>query len=321
MQTLRFFVFLISILFLSSPYSIAQGNRTLGPYSMFEQIIYPKKQATILSYISDDCTRGRASGTMGNQLVGRYIKNKFESYGLQPYDGYYIQLFPLDSVHRGTNIVGMVSSTIPSDQYVIIGAHYDHIGTINGFVYNGADDNASGVTALLNLAELFGTMRKAKMGPDKNIIFVAYDAKEPGMLGSQYFVNNLKIPKKNIICSINMDQIGTVLEPVHDSDTNYVIVLGEKTLHHNDRGKIGLCNKFYNLHLDVDYTFYGSDNFTELYYRLSDQISFADAGIPSLLFTSGFHKHTFKITDDENIISYPVLKKRTLLVFYFTMLL
>ncbi len=313
-------VIISSLLFLCSQTLLSQNSRSLGPYTMFEQMIYKSKQSRILSYISNDCTRGRATGTLGNEMVARYIRDHFEEYGLEPLDGAYYQQFKLDSI-VGRNVVGIVPSIFPSNEYVFVTAHYDHIGALNGFVYNGADDNASGVTALMNLAEIFGSMRKARLGPSKNIVFVAFDAKELSMSGSRHFVKNLTIPKDSIICAINIDQIGSILEPVHPNDSNYVIILGEQSLKSKERGKLDICNKFYNLNLDIDYTFYGSDTFTPLYYRLSDQVAFTEKKIPALLFTSGFHKHTYKITDDENIICYPVLKKRTLLVFYFIMMI
>lgn len=288
---------------------------------MFEQIIYHQKQQQILSFLADDCARGRSTGTLGHQMIGKYIRDQFEAYGLHPFQGHYYQGFRCDSSLVGRNIVGIVPSIIPSDKYVIVSAHYDHIGALNGFVYNGADDNASGVTALMNLAEIFGTMHKAKMGPDKNIVFVAFDAKENSMAGSRHFVKELGIPKEKIVCNINMDQIGCVLEPVHKNRPDYLIILGENTLKKENRGKLAVCNNFYNIHLDLDFTFYGSEAFTTLYYKLSDQVAFSEAGIPALLLTSGFHKHTYKISDDEHLIDYGVLKKRTLLVFYFLMML
>ena len=109
----------------------------------------------------------------------------------------------------------------------------------------------------------------------------------------------------SILCAINIDQIGTVIEPVHEADTNFVIILGEQTLRKENRGIIDMCNRYYNIGLDIDHTFYGSKNFTELFYQLSDQIVFHRAGIPALVFTSGFHRHTYKTTDDPDIISYP----------------
>ena len=316
------FVLAILLTLLLIPASLAgQKKSNLGPYTMFEQMIFPQKQARILSYLADDCARGRSVGTLAHQNIGKYIRDHFEQYGLKPFQGHYYQHFMCDSVKVGRNVVGFIPSIIPSDKYVIISAHYDHIGALNGFVYNGADDNASGVTALLNLAEMFGSMYKAKMGPDKNIIFVAFDAKEMSMAGSRHFVKNLNISKEKIVCNINMDQIGSTLEPVHEGISDYLIILGENTLAKEHRGKLGICNRFYNINLDIDYTFYSSKAFTELYYKLSDQVAFEEAGIPALLLTSGFHKHTYKITDDLNIISYPVLKKRSVLVFYFVMML
>lgn len=297
-------------------------SRKLGPYTMYEQIIYTAKQERIINFLAHDYTEGRECGSHGGQLAAKYIRDNFEKYGLQPFchESFY-QPFMADSTTKGRNVVGYIPSSIFSDEYIIITAHYDHIGKINDNIYNGADDNASGVTALLNLADMFGTMKKTKTGPDKNIIFVALDGKEKDMAGSIHFLKELKIDKSKIKCVINLERLGTILEPVHDNDTNFVIVLGEKTLRKGDRGKIGMCNNFYNINLDIDFSFYGSDRFTELYYQLSDQITFHRAGIPSLLFTSGFHKHTYKTTDDPQIISYPVLKKRTLLVFYFIMML
>ncbi len=299
-----------------------QAQRRLGPYTTFEQMIYQKKQKQILSYLSDDLAMGRGMGTTGNYIISRFLEFKFNQYGVLPFNGNsYLQRFEVDSVSRGQNIVGIVHSQIQSDEYIIISAHYDHLGTINGAIYNGADDNASGVTALLNLAEIFGSMKKAKMGPHKNIIFVALDGKEESMAGSKHFIKELKIPKDKIVCNINIDQIGSIIEPIHEGIKEYVIILGENTLKPKDRGKIAICNTFYKLNLDIDYTFYGSKNFTTLYYKFSDQLIFNQAGIPALLFTSGFHKHTYKITDDESIIDYPILKKRTMLIFYLIMML
>ena len=289
---------------------------------MFEQIIYQSKQEEILTYIAHDYAEGRETGTNASQMIAKFISDRFRDYGLDYYKGKsFFRPFMADSLTRARNIAGVIYSSIPSDEYVIISAHYDNIGKINGAIYNGADKNASGVTALLNLADMFGTMKKAKLGPNKNIIFVALDGTEYNMAGSKYFIKDLNIDKKKIICNINIDQIGTTFEPVNDNDTNFVIILGEKTLRPQHRGIIKMCNNYYNINLDIDYTFYGSKNFTKLYYQLSDQIIFNKAGIPALLFTSGFHRYTNKTTDDPDIISYPVLKKRTVLIFYLTLML
>ena len=235
-------------------------RRSLGPYTMYEQIIYPAKQERIMTWLAHDMNHGRATGTRDAARTARYIETHFRQYGLEPFFGNsFYQPFPADSASNitGRNIIGIVPSAVPSDEYVLITAHYDHLGVLDGNIYNGADDNASGVTVLLNLADMFGTMKKTKTGPDKNIIFAALDAKELNMAGSKALVDKLLseeestvsttsdttdsasspeeefpgIPKDRIICAINIDQIGTVLEPVHETDTNFVIVLGENTLH------------------------------------------------------------------------------------------
>ena len=279
-----------------------------------------------MEWQADDMNEGRATGTISGQRVAWAITDMFRQYGLEPLFGSsFFQPFIADSLSgtRGRNVVGIVRSAVPSDEYVLISAHYDHLGILNGNVYNGADDNASGVTVLLNLADMFGTMKKTRTGPDKNIIFAALDAKELNMAGSKALVGRLQEREMtdSILCAINIDQIGTVIEPVHEADTNFVIILGEQTLRKENRGIIDMCNRYYNIGLDIDHTFYGSKNFTELFYQLSDQIVFHRAGIPALVFTSGFHRHTYKTTDDPDIISYPVMKKRTLLIFYLTLML
>ena len=321
-----------------------ERRKSLGPYTMYEQIVYKAKQQRILTWLADDMNKGRASGTRDCQRAAWYIADRFRTYGLVPLFGdSFFQPFPVltdencvrtetedsdttdfkehTAATAGRNVVGVIRAAVPSDEYVLITAHYDHLGVLDGNIYNGADDNASGVTVLLNLADMFGTMKKTRTGPDKNIIFAALDAKELNMAGSKHFVNHLIIGKDSIICAINIDQIGTVIEPVHEADTSFVIVLGEQTLRRQDRGLIDMCNRYYNIGLDIDHTFYGSENFTRLFYQLSDQIVFHEAGIPALVFTSGFHRHTYKTTDDPDIISYPVMKKRTLLIFYLTLML
>ena len=303
-----------------------ERRRSLGPYTMYEQIVYQAKQERLMTWLAHDMNHGRATGTRDAARVARYIETHFRQYGLEPFcEGSFYQPLLADSASGtvGRNVIGFVPSAVPSDEYVLITAHYDHLGVLDGNIYNGADDNASGVTVLLNLADMFGTMKKTRTGPDKNIIFAALDAKELNMAGSKALVGRLQEREMtdSIICAINIDQIGTVLEPVHEADTNFVIVLGENTLHKKHRGLIDMCNRYYNIGLDIDHTFYGSENFTRLFYQLSDQIVFHEAGIPALVFTSGFHRHTYKTTDDPDIISYPVMKKRTLLIFYLTMML
>ena len=145
---------------------------------------------------------------------------------------------------------------------------------------------------------------------------MAFDGKEFNMCGSEHFVQNLPFPARNITCMVNLDMIGTDLEPV-GFRRDYLIVLGEERLDPKYRGILGYLSRRKNYEMDLDLTFYGSKDFTKIFYRMSDQYSFAKAGIPALLFTSGIHKHTYKPSDKSDIINYDLLRKRTLLIFNF----
>lgn len=267
-----------------------------------------------LTFLADDKTYGRGMGSIGNQLAGTMIREEFEKWGLIPfYHQTFTQSFKADTI-IGRNIIGVVPAQYYSDQYIVVSAHYDHLGILGGKIYNGADDNASGVAALLNLARLFSEMRAAKEGSTKNIIFAAFDGKESNMAGSEEFVKSLPIPKKNIICNINLDQLGSIFAPP-GADTNYVLVLGANK-YKDFKRKIDSANRDNNLNMDVNYDFYGSPAFAGIFYKSSDQNSFVEERIPSLLITSGIHMHTYKPTDDFYFINYPVLANRTKLVFY-----
>ena len=317
-----------------------ERKRSLGPYTMYEQIIYQAKQKRILEWLADDMNEGRATGTVSGQRTAWCIADLYRQYGLEPLFGSsFYQPFIADSLNGtvGRNVAGIVRSAVPSDEYVLISAHYDHLGILNGNTYNGADDNASGVTVLLNLADMFGTMKKTKTGPDKNIIFAALDAKELNMAGSKALVDKLLSEEESTAYTTSGTTDPTAATAADRADSASsteeefpgipkdriicAINIGEKTLRKEHRGLIDMCNRYYNIGLDIDHTFYGSENFTELFYQLSDQTVFHQAGIPSLIFTSGFHRHTYKTTDDPDIISYPVMKKRTVLIFYLTMML
>ena len=271
-------------------------------------IIYRAKLERIITYLSDSSMQGRATGSKGIMEAGRYITGEFKKYGLLPAGETYT-----DGFMAGTDVMlrGMGNGVIN----IIVTAHYDHIGILDGKTFPGADDNASGIAALLNIAEIFSAMDKAGKGPGKNIVFAALDAKELNMAGSTHFIKNSGIPADKIICNINIDQIGSVLAPPH-ADSNYVMVLGCESFRKTDLKKVlSRLNNKYGTYLDIDHSFYGSRTFYKIFYRLSDQDNFTKAGIPAILFTSGIHERTYKTSDTPDIISYPILKRRTELIF------
>ena len=264
--------------------------------------------------LADTATQGRASGSTGAVIVSNYIKQCFERFGLLPYNGStYFQSFQAGDV-VGRNVAAVLRGRDYPTEYIIISAHYDHLGLINGTIYPGADDNASGVALLLQVAEVFAQRARKGEPPGRSIIFVAYDAKELGLLGSEYFAQTLHIPPQRVMTNLNIDQIGCVLEPPN-RNPEYALVVGADRLTSDLRLIIDVANRYFRIGLDLDYTYYGSKNFSDLFFQLGDQIHLAKKNIPSILYTSGIHAYTYKPTDLPALVNYAVLEKRTQLLY------
>ncbi len=266
----------------------------------------------IVTYLSDDYLEGRGCGTKGGMIAGTMITSQFKGNNMIPfYHRTFTQSFKKDTI-IGRNIIGVVRAKYYSEKYIVISAHYDHLGILEGKIYNGADDNASGVAAMLTLSKYFSQLRNEGKGLPVNLIFAAFDGKEYNMAGSENFISNLPVSKKNIICDINIDQIGSIFAPP-SKDTNYILVLGTKSFPRL-KSAIEAANNKMKHPLEINYDFYGSKVFAELFYKISDQNSFVNVGIPSLFFTSGIHMHTYKPTDDYYFINFPILFNRTVLI-------
>lgn len=178
-------------------------------------------------YLSSDKLEGRFPGTKGNNEAAAYIQKYFKKYGLKEFSNSYYQPFKLfvkeginkmksDSVAT-QNVFGFIEGSDPNlkNEYIVIGAHYDHWGwggpnsgskKKEAFaIHNGADDNASGVSALLCILE---EVSKLKIKPKRSIIFISFSGEEEGLLGSKYFINHLPVPKESVKVMLNMDMVG-----------------------------------------------------------------------------------------------------------------
>lgn len=297
--------------------------------SVARNMLWEKKLYRQIEFLSDTLCQGRATGTRGSIEAASWIERAFRSAGLMKFSGTYAKRFYAGSGLLGRNIIGFIpgSAKTPRDRYIIVGAHFDHIGQLNRVTYPGADSNASGTVALVNLAEMFAMMRTLGKSYDSSIIFVAFDAKEMSMAGSRALwemienggltdpVSGAVITPKKISLMVNIDQIGSSLAPLHKDRNDYMIMLGNHSLNPVDRGMLDFCNRSSGLHMDLDYTYYGSRNFTDIFYRLSDQRVFIDNGIPAVLFTSGITMNTNRPWDSAETIDYEVFKKRICLIF------
>lgn len=168
-----------------------------------ESTIIKEELLSHIQFLASDELEGRKTGQPGNLIARNYISNYLESLNLDVI----LQPFSFERKNKkieASNIITVIEGTHFPENYIVITAHYDHVGigkTVeNDSIYNGADDNASGVAALLVLAKYFQENK-----PKNSLIFIALDAEEMGLQGAKYFVENRG--NKNVILNINMDMI------------------------------------------------------------------------------------------------------------------
>ncbi|ODS55142.1 MAG: hypothetical protein ABS36_10255 [Acidobacteria bacterium SCN 69-37] len=156
-----------------------------------------------LRQLSADAMEGRRVGTAGGARARALLVDRFRAAGLRPFAGTFEQPFRGATGVAGVNVVGYVPGRVRPDRYLVIGAHYDHLGIRDGRVFNGANDNASGAAALAVLAAYFVQHR-----PATSLVFAAFDGEEAGLVGSRAFVARPPVPRAAILIALNMDMIG-----------------------------------------------------------------------------------------------------------------
>ncbi len=179
----------------------------------------------IMEFLASDELNGRDTGSKGIEQAAKYIEHYFQKYGVAPYYASYRDT--LSNYNRrkpAYNIVGMVEGNDPDfkGEYIVIGAHYDHIGTIkpvNGdYIANGANDNASGTTAVMEIAKYFGQKRSNR----RSLIFALFSAEEKGLLGSAHMAKNMKAEALNLYAMLNFEMLGVPLR----NDSYFIFITG-----------------------------------------------------------------------------------------------
>lgn len=236
-------------------------------------------------------------GSAGSQSVAFYLLRQFRNEGLRTS----VQSFEYGG-KAGHNVVGVTPGWY--EDYIVIGAYFDGLGTLDGDFYPGADSNASGVAALLSLARTLPELCSGRTG----LIFVAFDGHNASLSGSRAFLSKYRFeyPMSRMV---NLDILGSSLVPVHKGRTDYLIALG------GGQHRLSLENANREDRLDLSYDYYGSQAFTDLFFRkISDQRCFLEAGIPCVMFTSGITMNTNKTSDTISSLDIPLLEKRIRLI-------
>ena len=246
-----------------------------------------------LRILSADDMAGRGVGTPGGEMARNYLVGRMEALGiaapamgrLQPFESTATRRDGSSVTYNGVNVLGLIPGTRVTDRYIVITAHYDHEGVKNGEIYNGADDNASGVATMLEIAA-----RLKAAPPEHSVLIVALDGEERGLLGARHFVEAPPFPLTSIALNINYDMTAR-------AETDGKLWVTGTYQHPNLRpilepipanGAVALA---FGKDTPEDK---GEDNWV----MASDHGAFHRAGLPFLYFGVNYHPDYHRPTDD-----------------------
>lgn len=274
--------------------------------------------STNLNQFTSDEFKGRRAGKEGQKQAADFLRDYYIAQGIQSPlgDTLYYQYIPADKLPKGTgdseNVVAFIKGIEKPNEVLIISAHYDHLGIKNNAIYFGADDNGSGTSAVMEMAQAFKLAEKAGHRPKRSILFLHLTAEEIGLQGSEYYTENPIFDLNKTIANLNIDMIGRV-DRKHLKDENYIYLIGadriSKELHYISE-KIN--NEYFNINLD--YTF-NDENDRNRYYDRSDHYNFAKHDIPVIFYFNGEHADYHEPSDTPDKINYSLLERRTKLIF------
>mgnify|MGYP005695191925 FL=1 len=288
-----------------------------------------------ISVLSSDSLEGRETGKRGQKMAADYIASFFSSIGIPPFKkntyyqkfkvkserhickcddcdlDFFKRIFKSNQTIRGENVLGYIEGSDLKDELLIITAHYDHLGMHDSLIFNGADDDASGVSAALEIAEAFMLAKKSGNGPRRSVLIMPVSGEEKGLLGSRYYTDNPIYPLENTVANLNIDMIGR-LDDWHDNG-NYVYLIGSDRLSY-DLHQVNEKMNSEHIGLDLDYRFNEEDDPNRYYFR-SDHYNFAKNNIPVIFYFNGVHEDYHKPSDTIEKIDFEKIKVITKLVF------
>ena len=243
-----------------------------------------------IGFLADDALRGRDTPSPGLEVAAAYIASEFRRFGLEPAgdSGSYLQRWPFGD-SRPPNVVGILEGSNPAlaGTYIVFSAHMDHVGVgapdaRGDSIYNGADDDASGTSAILELAEAYASL---PVPPARSLIFLTVSGEEQGLLGSAYFADHPPVPVETIIANINIDMIGR-------NSPDSAVVIGQE---YSSLGPLAVATAQGHAELRLSV---GPDPWPEeRFFFRSDHFHFARREIPALFFFTGVHEDYHRPSD------------------------
>ena len=242
--------------------------------------------------LSADDMEGRLPGTPGGAKARAYILRRFKEAGIQPIGASYERPFTFrgrgdSSDVGGVNIVGVVQGRREPGRFIVVTAHFDHLGVRNGQIFNGADDNASGVAALLAVAA-----RVSADKPEHSVVFAALDAEESGLNGAKAFMSDPPIARDAIVMNVNLDMVARDANNVLYATGTFQYPFLKAYLKDVARTPV-------TLRLGHDGTNPKEDDWT----KDSDHFPFHEAGIPFIYFGVEDEAQHHKATDDAETVT------------------
>jgi len=245
-----------------------------------------------LEYLASDSLEGRAAGTAGGRAARQFVTQALRDAGVPPLGPEYVVPFRFSnrgSVEvEGANVIGVIRGTEYPEHYIVLSAHYDHLGIRNGHIMNGADDNASGTAAVLALARVF-----VQQPIRHSLLVTLFDAEEQGLQGSRAFAAHPPVPFDSIVLDINLDMVSHSDSVLYVAGTHYTPSL--RPILEAVPVKAPVVFRFGHDSPDLG----DHDDWT----NASDHAAFHQAGVPFVYFGVEDHPDYHQPTDDADTIN------------------
>ena len=317
------------LLILALSVSCSQENAS----DKYAESITSEELSDLIYEFSSDKFEGRNTGEPGQKLAVEFIRDFYKSNNIIKAENTedYFQKFLVDFQSRQVtrpdninqdnidwvkteNVAAIIEGSTYPNEYIVLTAHLDHVGTENGEIFNGADDDGSGSMALLEIAEAFKLAELDGNRPKRSIVILHVSAEEKGLLGSKYYSENPLYPLDDTITNLNLDMIGRTDPTRNSNNDEYIYLIGTdrlSTMLHETSEKVNDRT----VKLELDYRFNAWDDPNRFYER-SDHWHFAKNNIPVIFYFSGTHEDYHQPTDTAEKIRYDLLTKRTRLIFH-----
>ena len=299
----------------------------------YAETITSEELSDLIYEFSSDKFEGRNTGEPGQKLAVEFIRDFYKSNNIIKAENTedYFQKFLVDFQSRQVtrpdninednidwvkteNVAAIIEGDTYPNEYIVLTAHLDHVGTENGEIFNGADDDGSGSMALLEIAEAFKLAELDGNRPKRSIVILHVSAEEKGLLGSKYYSENPLYPLDDTITNLNLDMIGRTDPTRNSNNDEYIYLIGTdrlSTMLHETSEEVN--DRTVNLELDYRFNAWDDPN---RFYERSDHWHFAKNNIPVIFYFSGTHEDYHQPTDTAEKIRYDLLTKRTRLIFH-----